>query len=266
MELRGLLRTYLEGVAIWGFFGMLIYSSLGKVTIPLVFLLAVANLSTVYGEPRGYLLRAFAFLSSSVVLFLSLNGWVSGTLAVLFLFVGLAYLVSYPLYQRGNDFIPRNMLGVALAGGVIGFAVFYRPSSLKAIYFLDFLIVVALTWIAFVIGKYVSLRFGSGEVVSIETPPVEVGRTDYWLREAENAVNQFVEYANKVPLVVLVSRVAPRNVENREVERVLEPIIEYQPDLGGPLTPLWLRLLYIERERKKRRELVNELFKKIETW
>jgi len=266
MRVMNLLRTYLEGVALWGFLGVMLYDSLGKVTVVLVLLLAIANLAGVYGEPGGYLVRAFAFLSSSVVLLLSQDRWIGGTLAVLFLFVGVAYVVSYPLYKKGNDFIPRNMLGVALTGGVVGFAFFYRPSSIKAIYLLDFLIVVTLTWIAFVIGKYVSLRFGSGNVVAVENPPAEVGKTDSWIREAEHAVHQFVEYANKTPLVVLVSRVAPRNVGNRDVERVLEPIIEYQPDLGGPLTPLWLRLLYMDRERRKRRELVNELFEKISTW
>ncbi|WP_456444201.1 hypothetical protein [Thermococcus sp.] len=266
MNLGNLLKTYLEGIALWGLLGILLRGSLGDITIILVFLLALANLATVYGEPRGYLVRTLAFLSSSVVLLLSLGGWVKGILAVLFLFVGLAYLVSYPLYRRGNDFLPRNMLGVALAGGVVGFATFYGPSSLKAIYFLDFLIVVALTWIAFVIGKYVSLRFGSGNVVAVDTPPTEVGKADSWLREAENTVRQFVEYTNKTPLVVVVSRVAPRNVKNGDVERALEPIIGYQPDLGGPLTPVWLRLLYMERERRKRKQLVNELFKKIKAW
>ncbi len=266
MNLRDLVKTYFEGVALWGFLGILLRGSLGDVTIILVFLLAFANLAGVYGEPKGYLVRALAFLSSSLVLLLSPEGWIEGTLAVLFLFVGLAYLVSYPLYLRGNDFLPRNMLGVALAGGVVGFATFYRPSSMKAIYLVDFLIVVALAWIAFVIGKYVSLKFGSGNVVAIDFPPVEVGKSDSWLREAKKAVHQFVEYSDKTPLVVLVSRFAPRDVENREVENALEPIIEYQPELGGSLTPIWLRLLYMEREREKRRQLVNELFKKISTW
>ncbi|WP_456422331.1 hypothetical protein [Thermococcus sp.] len=266
MKLRNLLKVYLEGIFLWGILGIMLHDSLGDITMLLVLLLALSNLATVYKEPRGYLLRALAFLSSSVVLFISLDGWITGTLAFLFLFTGLAYLVSYPLYLRGSDFLPRNMFGVVLAGGVIGFAIFYRPSSIKAIYLLDFLIVVALIWIAFVIGKYVSLRFGSGSVITVDVPPLEVGKIDSWLRDAERAVHQFVEYGDKTPLVVFVSRVAPKSVKNRDVETALEPIIEYQPDLGGPLTPLWLRLLYMEKERKKRKQLVNELFKKINAW
>jgi hypothetical protein len=261
-----LVRKYLNGLLIWGLVGIVFKDALGNAVFVLPFLLSFGSVASLYGEPVGYIPKASAFISSALTLFLwPSSGWVGKTLGMVFLFVGTAYAVSYQLYGR-SDFLTRNMLGIAFIGGVVGLAIFYPAGSLDTMQVLDFLLVVVLLWVALSIGKYVSLKFNSGEIVAVELPTKDVGERDSLLMDAQRILELFVEKGEKPPLVVFVSRYAPDYVPWSEIEDAVRSIVEYKPNLGGSLTPPWLRELYLQRERKKRSLLARDLLKRISTW
>ncbi|NJF24909.1 hypothetical protein [Thermococcus sp. Bubb.Bath] len=266
--MREALERYLRAFMVWGFAALVFRDNLGNVAFIASLFLALGGIAGFYGEPRGYLVKALAFLPSSLLFLLwPENRWGDAALGTLLLFVGSAYLVSYPLYAGGNNFLPRNMLGVALVGGIVGLLAFYPFSSRDFTYVADALVLLALLWVSSSVGKYASMRFHSGEITAIEYPLKNIGERDFFLRDAERAVSMFVDKGVKSPLAVFVARNAPEEISDGMVETALRSIIEYQPeDEGGFLTPPWLMELYREREKERRSKLVRELLETVSRW
>ncbi|WP_297510600.1 hypothetical protein [Thermococcus sp.] len=264
MRFKELVQDYVNGVVLWALLGIILKDHVGKVSLAVPFLLAIGSPAKRFGEPRGYLLKALAFLSSSALLPLG-EGWLSSVLAVTFLLVGVAYAFSYPLYHRGNNFLPRNMLGVAVAGFVLGAGLFLRISSVNMMRLLDLLLAVALLWIAISIGEYISIRYRSNKVIS-DFWPVEIKRVDFSLVEVRRTISRFVEDADPAPLIVQLLRRVPRSVSDADLEELVRMLTEYRPYTGGPLTPPWLRTLYAEKEKEKRANLVREVLGLLSGW
>ncbi len=264
MRLKELVQDYVNGVILWVLLGIILKDHAERIFLAVPFLLAIGSPAKRFGEPRGYLLKALTFLSSSALLSLG-GGWLSSVLAVTFLLVGVAYALSYPLYHRGNNFLPRNMLGVAVAGFVLGAGLFLRISSVNMMRLLDLLLAIALLWIAISIGDYISIRYRSNEIIS-DFRPVEVKGVDYSLVESRRTISRFVEVADPAPLIVQLLRRVPRSVSDADLEELVRMLTKYKPYTGDILTPPWLRTLYAEKEKEKRANLVKEILDLLSRW
>jgi len=264
MNFRELVQDYVNGLVFWALLGIILMDHAGKISLAVPFFLAIGSLAKRFGEPKGYLLKALAFLPSSALLLLA-RGWLSSALAVTFLILGVAYALSYPLHLRGNDFLPRNMLGVAVAGFALGAGLFVRISSVNMMRLLDFILALALLWIALSIGDYISMRYRSNEIIS-DFLPVEVKGVDFSLAEVKKTISRFVEDADPAPLIVQLLRRVPRSVSDADLEELIRMLTEYRPYTGGLLTPPWLRTLYAEKEKEKRANLVREILDILSGW
>ncbi|WP_297508928.1 hypothetical protein [Thermococcus sp.] len=264
MKFKELVQDYVNGLVLWALVGIILKDYAGKLSLAVPFLLAIGSPAKRFGEPKGYLLKALAFLSASALLLLA-SGWLSSALAVTFLLLGVAYALSYPLHLRGNDFLPRNMLGVAVAGFTLGAGLSLRISSVNMMRLLDLLLAVVLLWIAISIGDYISIRYRSNKIIS-EFMPVEVKGVDFSLVEVRGAISRFVEDADPAPLIVQLLRRVPRSVSDADLEELVRMLTEYRAYTGGILTPPWLRNLYAEKEKEKRANLVREILDLLSGW
>ncbi|WP_297498098.1 hypothetical protein [Thermococcus sp.] len=264
MKFRVLVQDYVNGLALWALLGIVLKDYAGGISLVIPFFLAIGSLAKGFREPKGYLLKALAFLSSSVLL-LPGKGWLSPALAVTFFFLGAAYVLSYPLYLRGNDFLPRNMLGVAVAGFALGAGLFLKISSVNMLRLLGLLLVAALLWIAISIADHISLKYRSKDIIS-EFQPVEIKSIDYSLVEVRRAISHFIENADPAPLITQLLRRIPRSVPDADLEELVRMLTEYKPQMSGLLTPPWLRSLYTKKEKERRATLVREILDLLSRW
>ncbi len=266
-SLRKILSDYLGMLVLSSFFAVMFREHLGKLTFTLPPLLSLAGISGDFGEPGGYLVRAAGFsLTALAVFFFGSPSWITRFAFGFFIWMAVAYVVSYPLYRRGNNFLPRNMLAIMLLGLTVSFTATYPPNSRRVLYLLDLLLVVGLLSVAVLIGNYLSARIYLRKNIAVELQVKDVGQRDLWLVKMEPLVREFVEKGNKGSLIVFISRNAPWNVSDEAVSKALKPILDYNPDVGGYLTPTWLRILYEQRERIRRKELLQKVLEQISRW
>ena len=210
------------------------------------------------------LVRAAGFMVMALASLLAGDGWLTRFLALSFGGVSIAYLMVYAFYRlTGSDFLERYFL--VLAGSVVLSALlasYPHPGTvLFALFYL--LVASAIVYLTYLTVTYVSARIGKVELDPL--PPTSPNpKEDAYTLDLRRVVRAFVEKGDKTPLLVFILRHSPRGVLDVHLERAIRPLVEYRPPTN-PLAPPWLEEKRALEEVRRRKKLVEEILKSIES-
>lgn len=263
MEKVKTLKSAVGTFATWTFLAMVFSDSfLGAVIFGLGGLLIWT--ATLAERWEDLLLRAGGFFVMALAVPLMGSGWLARFLMLSLAGIGIAYVLAYLSFRlTGSDFLERYFL--AFAGFVVisAFMITY-PHPSRALLSLFYLLVAgSVVYLSYLAITYVSVRLKNADVDPL--PPMEyLPKGDAYSKDLARVVRTFVEKGDKTPLLVFILRHSPRGILDVHLERAVKPIVEYRP-VTHPLTPPWLMEKKNAEEVSRRRKLVEDLLKFIES-
>ncbi len=221
--------------------------------------------ASTHAERREDLLfRAGGFFVMALAVLLVGGSWPARFLMLSLAGIGIAYVLAYLSFKlTGSDFLERYFL--AFAGFVVFQALMITyPHPTRAVLALFYLLVAgSVVYLLYLAITYVSVRLKNADVDPL--PPMEyLPKGDAYSKDLARVVRAFVEKGDKTPLLVFVLRHSPRGILDVHLERAVKPIVEYRPAIP-PLTPPWLMEKRMAEEASRRRKLVEDLLRFIES-
>ena len=172
---------------------------------------------------------------------------------------GTFLLMAYALSLRWEE-LRGSILAFPVIGGALGLYITARP------YFLRYEHWNLVEWLALLIA----VLFSAGVALNAVRSPEDYMRE--LLREskrppgeAEKAVEEFLVEGKRGKLLSYVAFYGSKVTSNRkELLELIEPLADYEPKTPGSLTPYWLRKLLLRREFERRKEIVEDIMRKLE--
>ncbi len=211
-------------------------------------------------RPRDLIVRGAGFLLlAAAVLAFGGTSWLwRAGLFTAFWTAGVYWLAWY-LKSHGNDALEKNALGAIAIGALVGALYFYPDRGATFTVVTELLVVGALISIAYAISSYVYSKLHDEIPLGSEGIAKSTPRKDSYAGELERAIKDFVERGDKAALLVEILDNRPLNYPKWVVVDVVRKIVEHEDDLGGALTPTWLRVKYARLARERRKRLVSEV-------
>ncbi|ASJ09700.1 hypothetical protein A3L11_10825 [Thermococcus siculi] len=214
---------------------------------------------------KDLLVRAAGFFVMALAVFIARGGWVPEFLFLSLAGIGIGYLLAYAgIILWGSDFIERNFVAFVGIIAIAALLVAY-PSPGRVLWAMfSLLVALALIYLAYLPVTYVSSRLGKRTPEELLPPAEPVPKNDPYSLELSRVVSAFVEKGEKAPLLVFLLRHSPGRALDVHIERAVKPIIDYRESLS-PLAPPWVIEKRREEEKLRRRNLVEEVIKTLES-
>ncbi|CUX77933.1 hypothetical protein CHITON_1154 [Thermococcus chitonophagus] len=88
---------------------------------------------------------------------------------------------------------------------------------------------------------------------------------DPMLKEAEDAVKEFIVKGDKAPIITYIAFYGAQAGLSRErIEEIIRPILNYRRREYSILTPKWWKVMMEKREVKRREELIKGILRRLE--
>lgn len=222
-------------------------------------IILIAGASKV-SRPRDLTVRGTGFLLlGAAVLVFGGTSWPWQVSLLTALWTAGVYWLAWYLKSHGNDTLEKNALGAIAIGALAGALYVYpdRGATFKVV--AELLVVAALITIASAISSYVYSKLHGEVLIGSEGAAKSTPRKDAYAGELERAIKDFVERGDKAALLVEIIENKPLSYPKWVVVEIVRKIVEHEDDLGGVLTPSWLRLKYARLARERRKRLVSEV-------
>ncbi|ASJ02198.1 hypothetical protein A3L09_02405 [Thermococcus profundus] len=241
--------------------------------------LAVLIFGSVLAKEASQTPRKFDLLVRGVGLFVAFLGlsqllkdmgappWLSS----IFFYLGFAPLVVYSLgfgeALLGGDYIEKRAKGLIIAFVLIALYVggrdYLRELFPEIAFLIDLALFVAVSVVVLlIVGRYFMgsdlepFLLGEWEKHEARVKIVK----DEALREAKNAIDEFVVRKNKLPLIAYLSYYGSRAYGSPDaLMEVIKPLVEYEGTSYSSLTPGWLVKKYERQDMERRIRIVEEI-------